>query len=227
MSRSYKRVPCCKDHNRGIKKSAKLLLEDAIMDERIEVYETLRNEIIAMEEIQRNVWIYMYVLFCTLFVLGLQWSEYLFLVSYIILIPFQYVINDYKWSISRMSTYIRIFFEKNNKDISWESLQVSECYKEYDRRKRKSIKTVVGMSGAVHLGILATGFYCGYTLKNSYIDHGFILDFGSVILIILSIILLMILITINRQYYRNYDTELEDVISKYKKEKENLQGKSV
>ena len=89
------------------------------MRERIEVYESIRNEIVTMEGLQRNVWIYMYVLFCTLFVLGLQWSHYLFLVSYIILIPFQYVINDYRWSISKMSTYIRIFFEKDNKDISW------------------------------------------------------------------------------------------------------------
>ncbi len=67
-----------------------------------------------MEEMQRNVWIYMYVLFCTLFVLGLEWSRYLFLVSYIVLIPFQCVINDYQWSISKMSTYIRIFFEKKD-----------------------------------------------------------------------------------------------------------------
>lgn len=197
------------------------------MRERLEVYESIRNEIITMEELQRNVWIYMYVLFCTLFVLGLQWSHYLFLVSYIILIPFQYVINDYRWSISKMSTYIRIFFEKDNKDISWESLHVSECYKEYDRRKRKSVKTVVGMSGAVHLGVLATGFYCGYTLNNSYIDNKFILDFGNVALIILSIILLMILIVINREYYRNYDAELEDIMIKYKKEKEELQDKGV
>lgn len=42
------------------------------MKEKMEVYETIRNEIISMEEMQRNVWIYMYVLFCTLFVLGLE-----------------------------------------------------------------------------------------------------------------------------------------------------------
>lgn len=29
------------------------------MNESIEVYETIRNEIIAMEKMQRNVWIYM------------------------------------------------------------------------------------------------------------------------------------------------------------------------
>lgn len=197
------------------------------MEERIEVYESLRNEIITMEELQRNVWIYMYILFCTLFVLGLQWSHSLFLVSYIILIPFQCVINDYRWSICKMSTFIRIFFENKNKDISWETLHVSEVYKEYDRRKKRSIKSIVGMSGAIHLGILATGFYCGYTLSNSYVDNKFILDFGGVALIILSIFLLMILIMVNRKYYKNYDTELEDIIKKYKKEREELKNKSI
>lgn len=107
------------------------------MKERIEVYESLRSEIITMEELQRNVWIYMYVLFCTLFVLGLQWSNNLFLVTYIILIPFQCVINEYKWSIAKMSTYIRIFFENENKKISWESLHTSEFYKKYYKENRK------------------------------------------------------------------------------------------
>lgn len=200
--------------------------EDIAMKERIEVYESIRSEIITMEGLQRNVWIYMYILFCTLFVLGLQWSHYLFLVSYIILIPFQYIINDYRWSICKMSTYIRIFFEKENRDMSWESLHVSEYYKEYDRRKRRSIKNIVGMSGAVHLGILAAGFYCGYTLNNSYMDNKFILDCWNIVLIILSIILLMLLITINREYYKNYDTELERVMNKYKEEKEELQNKN-
>ena len=201
--------------------------EDIAIREKIEVYESIRNEIVTMEGLQRNVWIYMYVLFCTLFVLGLQWSHYLFLVSYIILIPFQCVINDYRWSISKMSTYIRVFFEKESSDISWESLHVSEYYKEYDRRKRKSIKSIVGMSGAVHLGFLATGFYCGYTLNNSCINNKFILDIGNIALIIISIILLMFLITINREYYKNYDIELENVMRKYKKKKEELQNKSV
>ncbi len=51
----------------------------------IQEYEALRSEIISFLEQQRTVWIYMYVLFCTLFVLGLQLSHYLFLVTYIIL----------------------------------------------------------------------------------------------------------------------------------------------
>lgn len=190
------------------------------MNERIEVYESLRNEIIAMEELQRNVWIHMYILFCTLFVLGLQWSPYLFLVSYIVLIPFQCTINNYRYLILKISTYIQIFFEKENSDINWESLHLFEFYKKYDEVKRRNINNIIRQSGATHLGILATGFYCGYTLSTSYIDGKFELFPENIILIILSVILLMILIVINRGYYKNYDIELEEIMIKYKKERE-------
>lgn len=189
------------------------------MKEKIEVYQTIRNEIIVMEELQRNVWIYMYVLFCSLFVLGLQWSHYLFLVSYIILIPFQVVINDYKWSIAKMSTYIRLFFEQK-KDINWESLHIYEPYKEYYKQRTKSIRGIIRISGAVHLGFLATGFYCGYALKNSYANEIFILDIQNVFLIILSIVLLMVLIMINKDYNKDYNAELENIIKKYKQSRQ-------
>lgn len=187
------------------------------MNERIEVYETLRNELIVMEELQRNVWIHMYILFCTLFVLGLQWSYYLFLVSYIVLIPFQYVINDYKWSICKLSTYIRIFFEEEDPNINWESLHMFELYKEFEKQRRKSVRDIIGKSGAIHLGILTTGFYCGFALNSAYSKGRFVLGFESIILIILSIILLMILIFINKEYYKKYDSDLEDIIKRYKK----------
>lgn len=137
------------------------------MKEKIEVYETIRNEIISIQELQRNVWIYMYVLFGTLFVLGIEWSSYLFLVSYVILISFQCVINDYQWSISKMSIYIRIFFEEVDKEIGWESLHIYPSYKEYYKNKSRSIRGIIRISGAVHLGFLSTLF----TVTMFCIDH--------------------------------------------------------
>lgn len=194
------------------------------MKEKIEVYETIRNEIIAMEEMQRNVWIYMYVLFCTLFVLGLEWSHYLFLVSYIIIIPFQCVINDYQWSISKMSTYIRIFFEKEYVDIGWESLHLCDAYKNYYNRKKKKLRDIIKISGAVHLGFLATVFFCGYILSDLYVNSSFEINTGNVFLIILSIILFIVLIIINKDYYKNYNIELENIMEEYKKERETRKG---
>ncbi len=97
-------------------------------------YESLRNEIISFEEQERNVWIYMYVIFCTLFVLGIELSYYLFLVIYIILIPFQVVINRYGWSVAKISTYIRIFYEKEQKDLKWEACMYIMIIKNSIRR---------------------------------------------------------------------------------------------
>lgn len=188
------------------------------MSEKIEVYNSLRNEIISFEETQRNVWIYMYVLFGTLFILGLQWSHFLFLISYIILIPFQCVINDYAFKITKMASYIRVFFEKENIGINWESINLWSQYKEYDNKKKKSFHGILKVSGAVHLGFLATAFYCGYTLKLSYMNNKFVLGWLNVSLIVLSIILLMILVIINKDYYKNYNTELDELMAKYKDE---------
>jgi len=72
----------------------------------------IRNEIIADQEQRWNVWINMYVLYIALFVLGIQWSYYLFLVTYIIILPFQATINNLVWNVDRISAYIRIFYEK-------------------------------------------------------------------------------------------------------------------
>lgn len=189
------------------------------MKEKMETYETIRNELIVIEEMQRNVWIYMYVLFCTLFVLGLEWSHFLFLVSYVILIPFQCVINDYQWSIAKMSTYIRIFFEEDDKEIGWESLHKYPAYISYYKNKSKSIRGIIRISGAVHLGFLSTIFYCLNVLYKSYNNGIFTIDIISLIWIIVSIICFIFLVLINKDFYYNYDTELENVIRKYKEER--------
>lgn len=189
-----------------------------LMDENIQEYNTLRNEIISMQELQRNIWIYMYVLFGTLFVLGLQLSHYLFLVTYIILIPFQCVINDFLWSISKISTYIRVFFENERHDMNWESLHVYDLYQEYYKKKSNSLIGLIRISGSVHLGIIATGFFCGYTLINNWSGSTFILNSIDVFAMLLSIILFFVILKINNDYRKDYYLELEKIMKKYRQE---------
>lgn len=76
-------------------------------------YESIRNEIIAMEEIQRNLWMSMYAAYVVIFALGIEFTHYLFLTTYIIVIPFQAQIHRYSWSIVKMATYIKVFYEEN------------------------------------------------------------------------------------------------------------------
>ena len=37
----------------------------------------------------------------------------------------------------------------------------------------------------------------------------------------------MLLVMINKDYYKNYDTELKNIMEKYKKERESMQCKNV
>lgn len=195
-----------------------------VINENKQVYESLRNEIISMQELQRNVWIYMYVLFGTLFVLGLQWSHYLFLVTYIILIPFQCVINDYLWSVSKISTYIRVFFENERNDMNWESFHLYDPYQEYYRKKNNSLIGFIRISGSVHLGIIATGFFCGYTLINNWNRCKFAIGSMDMLAILLSLVLFFVILKINNDYNKEYYMELEKIMKKYKLELENKEN---
>lgn len=188
------------------------------MKEKIEEYESIRNEIIAMEELQRNVWINMYILFCALFVLGLQWSEKLFLITYVVLIPFQCVINEYQWSISRMSIYIRYFFEKDKKVINWESLFKSDYFQDYDRRRRKTIRYIIAASGSIHQGLLSTGSFLFIYIKDLYVENKFMLELEDILFIALSILLFIILVVLNKDYHKDYEIELGDLIKRYKED---------
>lgn len=190
-----------------------------------EEYESLRNEIITLEEVQRNVWLYMYVLFSTLFVLGIQWSYYLFLVAYVAIIPFQCVYNDYWWSISKISTYIRIFYEEENENMNWESFHIHSTFRNYYNNKRKNMVDQIRFSGSVFLGVLSTGFFCGYTLKNTYYNEVFNLGILDILLIILSVLLLFSIIIINKTYSNKVYSELEDVTREYKKHVDEINKK--
>ncbi len=187
--------------------------------ESMQEYASLRNEIITLEEVQRNIWIYMYVIFCSLFVLGLQWSHYLFLVTYIVLIPFQCVFNDLWWSISKISIYIQVFFEEEYKNMNWETFQRYDIYTYYTEKKNKSIIEIVRRTGSIHLGILSTGFFCGCIIKNSYQNGILLFKIADFLLILLSIFLLVIIIIVSSKYNREdykYCGDLEKVVREYK-----------
>lgn len=197
-------------------------MNDDLMKEKTCVYETLRNEIISTQEQQRNVWIYMYVLFCTLFVLGLQWSKYLFLVTYIVLIPFQCIINDYLWSVSKISTYIRVFFEDDiYNGIHWECFHLYSPYRRYYSEKVKSITGVLEITGSIHLGILSTGSFCIFMLKDAWYTGGYNISQIDFMLICLSLILLFILFAICKDYNKKHHYSLESIMREYKKNIEN------
>lgn len=187
------------------------------IEENIQEYLALRNEIISMQERERNVWIYMYVLYSTLFVLGLQLSHYLFLVSYIILIPFQCVINDFLWSVTKIATYIRVFFENERCDMNWENLHIYEGYQDYYKKKSNTLTGIIRTSGSVHLGVISTGCFCGYTLFQNRNGKMFVINGLDIFFMLFSIILLFLILKITQDYRKKHYDDLKRVMEMYKK----------
>ena len=73
------------------------------------MYETLRNEIISIQEMQENLYIAMYASYLTLLVLAVQFSHYILICTFVVLIPFQARIIKNKWIIAVISKYITSF----------------------------------------------------------------------------------------------------------------------
>ena len=98
------------------------------MEESISVYESLRENILHEEDRISNETIYMYVTYFALLTVSSLWNSWLSMVSYIVLIVFQSMINSSIWSIKKSSIYIKIFFETKNNNIHWESLHTDPDY---------------------------------------------------------------------------------------------------
>ena len=83
------------------------------------VYETLRSHIISCENRISNERISMYVVYFALLAFAVNYS-WLILVSFLVLIVFQTLINMDRILISKASIYIKEFFEENS-NIHWET----------------------------------------------------------------------------------------------------------
>lgn len=180
------------------------------------VYETLRNEIISTQTMRKNIIMYMYVVYVTLFVLAIEFSPYIFLITYIILIPFQAQILRCKFTISKISAYIKIFFEDERKDMHWESLQVSEITKPFLNKTNNRLVSLLAGTGSIQLGILSSLGFIGYTLYNSYNNYKFNLCISDLFLMFLSIFLVFIIFIVNSDYKKNYNIEIYNSFYKYK-----------
>lgn len=127
--------------------------------ENMAVYSTLRDEIIAIQEMQRNMYLYMHTLFAALYAVGVQFGYMFFLLAFIVILPFQSKINAYSWSITRLSIYIRVFFEETRNDIHWESFQTYPQFMDTAQTKKMSPTGWIGNNSTLILGVLAWGSF--------------------------------------------------------------------
>lgn len=96
--------------------------------ENLIVYEALKNTVLHCEDCGRNARIYMYVVYFALLTIyftspaAVYQSHWLILLSFLVLITFQTMINSSSIAIERISSYIRIFFETKRNDMHWSLL---------------------------------------------------------------------------------------------------------
>lgn len=194
------------------------------MDKNIE-YTMLKQEIINTSDIIVNITLSMYAVTVTIFVFALEFDNcYAFLLSYLIFIPFQNMINRKRDGINRIAAYIAVYLENGE---GWESNYNSNLtkIKGNDRRRRvftRLFNFIIGQSSSTQLGLLSTIlFYITYIPK---IDMNTINIFNYFMLILPSI-LLAILFLLNQKILMNINSRNEYIIrlkkQKYNKKDEN------
>lgn len=132
--------------------------------ENIAVYESLRNEIIATQETRANLVVYMYTVFAALFALGVEQSKVFFVIASFIVISFQSRINRCKYTIARISAYIKVFFEEERDDIHWESSHTDKTTYKVRLRADNTFVSLLSETGSVQLGVISLVCYFGITL---------------------------------------------------------------
>lgn len=183
-----------------------------------EEYSALRAELISKNEQKRTVWLHMYLLYLTLFSLGVEFNFYFYLLTFIVLIPFQAVINNLEWTTARISTYIKIFYENNEPMQKWETLNSDyDSYKRYFNRKIHKFSIFVRSLGSIHLGILSFIFYSAKVLANSFNTQSNTIELtpATLVWLFLSIILLMVVFVENLSHKQDDNHEYENIVRKF------------
>lgn len=195
------------------------------MQEDIAVYEALRAHIIEKEGQISNETIYMYVTYFALLAVGNIWSNWFSLVPFFSLIVFQSMINSDQWSITKASTYIRVFFEEPFKKIHWESLhQDTFCLSVLEGKINRTIGWYISKWGATILSFLSLFSILLPVLHD--VDYNFY-DISPFMTaqIVIAVILCSITIYVNKQYFslrneQGANLQLENAIRAFYKKSE-------
>lgn len=215
---------------------AKAILDAAEPKGQMEEYSALRAEIINQETAETSIYLQMYSFYAALFsaALALNTKE-IFLVSYIILILFQLRLNYSVRCVTKVSTYISVFYE-NRYDIHWEGLHRYLPYEKFYLKEENSLGATLKKYSATVMGLVSTMFYIPSRIDQriaelfagQFSGFSFFEKFTlfvknaqgkDVFYLLLSILLPVILFVCNRNYdnyINNRREKMRKVIEKYK-----------
>lgn len=182
-------------------------------------YSALRNELVSKQEQKRSVWLHMYILYLSLFVLGFEISHYMFLLTFIVLIPYQAVLNNLEWNVSRISAYIQVFYETEQTELRWETMNTHYTpYTHFLKQRCGGISRFVRIQNSIHLGLLSTALFIYHVLSQDVTAKSFVFHLSpkGLLASLAALVLLFILILENCNRYTKCDPELKTIIKKYK-----------
>ena len=162
--------------------------------ENMAVYETLRSHIISCENRISNERISMYAVYFALLAFAVNYS-WLILVSFLILIVFQTLINMDRIMISKASIYIKEFFEENS-NIHWETWHSDKYFKTY----RKNYKNIAWRVNEIATSLLAFVSFAALLITSFQEYRIEELLMGFVVKIIIATILLCFIVYINLSF---------------------------
>lgn len=169
------------------------------------------------------MYLYMYSVFAALYVFGMQadGNHAVCLATYIVLIPLQGKIGYYSWSLTKMSIYIRVFFEEENNNMHWESLQGYPLHNQIVQCKNNTIWGFFNQRSTTLLGVLASTSFVALEVKGFHSDMILSEMIISGLWIFLAIILCVLNWWITKKSFERTDNEVFDLISHYRSDLES------
>ncbi len=168
-------------------------------------YSMLKQEIISTTDIISNITLAMYTITVSIIVLAFETENaVIFLAPYIVLYPFQNIINRKRDGINRIAAYIAVFLEKEK---GWEGQynQYYEVMRGYNKGlmlTRKVWNFIIGRTNSTQLGLLSTVLFNYFYFKTVQIADIGIKDAA---LVATSILLFVVLAFENKIIISNKD----------------------
>lgn len=125
-------------------------------------YNMLKQEIINTSDIIVNIMIAIYTISVSIFVFAFECNNsYAFLLPYIILLPFQNLINRKRDEINRIAAYIAVYLEDGD---GWESnlkknMEVLRGFDNHTASDNKFCNFIIGRTNCSQIGLFCTIFF--------------------------------------------------------------------
>lgn len=130
-----------------------------MIQENMVVYESLKNSALHCEDGIRNARLQMYTVYFVMLPFSFAYHG-IFLVTFIVLIAFQTIINTEKIAIERISSYIRVFFEEKRDDIHWSLLNKDSIHLDSYSKQYKNLGWYINRNILFHLPLLTASNHC-------------------------------------------------------------------